>query len=278
MMNTCYKVILVHIDRSRYCADRVEWAANIALEENAHLIGAAMTGVSKFLHDTVAMHADDPAIVPYLETLRQQSDVVRRQFEDSVKNFGASSFESRAVEEEIALGISTQARYCDLVILGKYDREDFPGADHVDLPAYVALQSGCPVLIVPPLASFKHTPRHIVVAWNPGSEARQAVQGAMPLLQRAGKVQLLVINPPASRPGSENDIALYLSRHDVGVELVAHHTSGDIGRALLSFTADSGADLLVMGCYGHTRLRELLLGGVTRTVLSEMTVPVLMQH
>jgi len=102
------------------------------------------------------------------------------------------------------------------------------------------------------------------------------------LLRRASKVTIAVFNPFAEydvhgeQPGA--DIALYLARHNINVEVQRHTVEGSIGDALLSLAADLGSDLLVMGGYGHARVREVMLGGVTRTVLKEMTLPVLMSH
>jgi nucleotide-binding universal stress UspA family protein len=104
----------------------------------------------------------------------------------------------------------------------------------------------------------------------------------MPLLERAKSVEVVCFKPEATGdhgdlPGA--DIALHLSRHDISVDVQILEGSGiDVGNALLSHVADRGSDLLVMGCYGHSRLREAVLGGATRTILSSMTVPVLTVH
>jgi nucleotide-binding universal stress UspA family protein len=113
-------------------------------------------------------------------------------------------------------------------------------------------------------------------------EATRAVTAALPLLKQAARVTVVVFNPQSrygvhgQQPGA--DLALYLSRHGVRVEVSAQPTALDAGNALLSLAADTGADLLVMGGYGHARLREMLLGGVTATILRDMTLPVLMAH
>lgn len=113
-------------------------------------------------------------------------------------------------------------------------------------------------------------------------EATHAVTAALPILKRANNVKIAVINPAAepdahgADPGT--DIALYLARHDVKVEVVQKTTENDAGNALLSVVQDLSSDLLVMGAYGHSRFREIILGGATRTMLESMTVPVLMAH
>ncbi|MGH6943153.1 MAG: universal stress protein, partial [Geminicoccaceae bacterium] len=122
-----------------------------------------------------------------------------------------------------------------------------------------------------------------VVAWDASRAAARAVSDALPLLERAKSVTVVSVNPRPNLfghgevPGA--DIALHLARHGLKVEV--HRLEArdiDTANAILSYVADAGCDLLVMGGYGHSRLRELVLGGVTRTMLGEMTVPVLMAH
>ena len=122
-----------------------------------------------------------------------------------------------------------------------------------------------------------------MLAWDAGREAARAVSDAMPFLERAEQVTVMAVNPSSGEgdhgeePGA--DIALHLARH--GVKAEVHQTESpdiSVGDELLSRIADDGSDMLVMGAYGHTRLRELVLGGVTRSILEQMTVPVLMSH
>jgi nucleotide-binding universal stress UspA family protein len=139
------------------------------------------------------------------------------------------------------------------------------------------------VLVLPyigPAASFGE---RAFVAWDASREAARAVNDALPLLRRAKQVGVLTVNPRpwpfghGEEPGG--DIGLHLARHGVKVEVQRIEAPDiDPGNAILSHLADRSADLLVMGAYGHSRLREFVLGGVTRTILGEMTVPVLMSH
>jgi nucleotide-binding universal stress UspA family protein len=149
---------------------------------------------------------------------------------------------------------------------------------------YVLLNAINPVLIVPYAGEFSSVGQRVLIAWDGSMEAARAVHGAIPLLQRAGQVQVAVFDPRVG-PGAHGeepgaDIALFLARHGIRVDVSRHVTGGeiDIGNAILSHASDFGADLLVMGGYGHSRFREVLLGGVTRTILRSMTTPVLMSH
>jgi nucleotide-binding universal stress UspA family protein len=144
------------------------------------------------------------------------------------------------------------------------------------------LTSGRPVIVLPPRAKVSQV-RRVLVGWNAEREAVRAVADALPLLVRAEVVEVLVVDPESHRaahgqePGA--DIARYLARHGVHVE-VRRLSSGsdDVGHLLLSHAADFGADLVVMGAYGHSHLNEWIFGGVTRTALREAGLPVLMSR
>ncbi|MGV3653477.1 MAG: universal stress protein, partial [Noviherbaspirillum sp.] len=156
-------------------------------------------------------------------------------------------------------------------------------------PEYVVMSSGTPALLVPYAMTSPPEAGTILVAWNASAEAMRAVRGALPLLARAEMVHVAVYNAAARReahgeqPGA--DLALYLARHGIAVQVQERDTDikcqasdAEIMDALLSLTADLDGEMLVMGCYGHSRFREILLGGATRAILQSMTVPVLMAH
>jgi nucleotide-binding universal stress UspA family protein len=136
---------------------------------------------------------------------------------------------------------------------------------------------------VPYAGRFATAGQRVLIAWDAGREAARAVSDALPLLKRADTVEVAVFDPERGRrehgeqPGA--DVALYLTRHGVKVS-VARQSGANfvVGAQILSRAADTGADLVVMGAYGHSRVRELVLGGVTRIMLESMTVPVLMSH
>jgi nucleotide-binding universal stress UspA family protein len=118
------------------------------------------------------------------------------------------------------------------------------------------------------------------VAWNGSREAARAVADALPLLAAAERVSILMVRPEPDGMGAPPgaDVTHHLGRHGVKVEPVRIDDAGDVGALLLARCAAAGADVLVMGAYGHSRLRELVLGGATRTVLHETTLPVLLSH
>lgn len=279
-----YKTVLVHVDDSKHVKARIEIAAKIAMSQEAHLIGAASTGISQFIHDTVTVNPKSPTMAPYLETLRQRADVALNTFETVARTTGLTSLEKRLIDDEAAGGISLQARYCDLVVVGQDDPNELSATLTSNFPEYVVMNGASPTLIIPYEGDFKTIGDRVLIAWNASTEAMHAVRGALPLLKRAKTVEVVVFNP-ASRseiygeePGA--DVALYLARHNVKVDVMQQEVSSEVnvGNALLSLAGNLGSDLLVMGCYGHSRFRETLLGGATRSILESMTIPVLMAH
>ncbi|MES2149287.1 MAG: universal stress protein [Pseudomonadota bacterium] len=274
-----YKTILVHVEKSRLGIACIEQAAHIAISQQAHLVGAALTGLSQFIVQCAAMPPGVQALPDDLSFLTQGANLALDQFDTLASQAGVESYERRLVDEEAGVGLALQARYSDLVVLGQHD----PSAGgRADLAQYVMLHSARPVLMLPYAGQFERVGQRPLLAWDGSVEATRAITAAIPLLRKAQVVTLAVFNPStqADVHGDQAgaDIALFLARHGVTVNVAQHQTELDIGNALLSLAADLNADLLVMGGYGHSRLREMVLGGVTRTVLASMTLPVLMAH
>lgn len=276
-----YKTVLVQADPSPQVDQCIDIAARIAIADHAHLTGAAMLGVSRFLYQAQPAQYD-ALLAPHLQALRERAGRALDHFEQRVRRLDVKSVEKRLVNDDAAGGLTMQARYCDLVVLPQYDADAQPAVNDFDLPAYVALNSGCPVLLVPRAASSEQSVRRVLLGWNASVEAMRAIRSALPLLKRAEHAEVVIFDPD-SRPdafGDEPgaDLALYLARHDVRVNVIRRKTDGDHGEALRSLVSESGADLVVMGCYGHSRFREIMLGGVTRSMLQHAPVPVLMAH
>jgi nucleotide-binding universal stress UspA family protein len=151
-----------------------------------------------------------------------------------------------------------------------------------DFVESVVIASGKPALVIPTIRLAEPVGRVVLVAWKETREAARAVSAALPLLQKAGKVHVAIWEDPSSvkeLAQAPLDIAQSLRAHGVEAEVHRHGpASREVGEFLLSRATDLSADLIVMGCYGHGRAREWVLGGASRTVLQSMTVPVLMAH
>ncbi len=277
-----YKTILVHVDATPLAAQRIRIAAKLARSFGAHLIGTATSGFASIVRQAQSY---DMATIPAPVECGSQRDSARAalaEFDAIAAACEAPSCERRLIDEDADDGLMLQARYSDLVVVGQAGSGFAQAGVGDDMAEFVMLHGARPVLIIPYAGKFEHVGQRILVAWDGGQEASRAIVAALPLLQKATQVTLVVFNADGRDgihgdvPGA--DIALYLARHQVRVDVREEHVGFDIGNAMLSLATDIDADLIVMGGYGHARLRQLLLGGVTRTVLRTMTVPVLMAH
>lgn len=279
-----YKTILVHVPDNVHVEGQIRLAAELAKKFEAHLTGVATTGVSEqyYIVDTTCGVAMDMSV--FIDKLHERVQQNLEKFTTLVQKIGLNSFESREMEGDAAACVCLQARYSDLVVIGQNDPNLRSPFSRSDFPEYVFTHSCRPVLLVPYAGTFENIGQRILIAWDAGMEATRAVSAALPMLKTAKIVQIAVFgreNDPGKhgeQPGA--DIALYLARHGVKVEVSQQTVPDgmDVGNALLSHASDFGADLIVMGAYGHSRFREFALGGVTRTILSSMTVPVLVSH
>ena len=277
-----YKTILVHLDQSSHTAQRIKFSAALAALSSAHLIGAAMTGLSRYVFADGLVSANDPTLTHHVDFLRKYATEALHSFEKLANQEGANSIESRLVDDDAVGGMVLQARYCDLLVIGQTDPHSTVPGIYPNFPEQVVLNCIRPVLIIPYTTTFKKLFSRPLIAWDGSPAATRAITAALPLLMHAQKVDLVVFNANdeklvhGAEPGA--DIALYLSRHGVKVQVVNHTVKTDIGQALLSLATDQGNDLIVMGGYGHSRFRETLMGGVTKTLFTSMTVPVLTTH
>ncbi len=269
--------ILVNVDDSEYCKARLDVAAALAKRFDAHLAGVYVRRLPQ-VPDFVRAQYGGMLDSLQQEYLGKAQETAAALFERSVAAHGVGSHAWRAVDGDVVDVMVTHARYVDLTVIGQNE-----GEEQASLVDYLALDAGRPVLVVPDAGAYPTVGERVVVAWNAGREATRAVNDALPLLRRAKKVMVLTINanPSARGHGEEPgaDIALHLARHGVDVEVRQEVSRDlDVGETLLARLADEDADLLVMGAYGRSRVREIILGGATRHVLQHMTVPVLMSH
>jgi len=172
-----------------------------------------------------------------------------------------------------------RARFADLAIIGQPTREESDAVTDYDLPAELVMGLGRPVLIVPNKGEFTDVGHRVLVARAGTRESRRAALDALPLFAPDSQVTVLMVNPSSSAYGNEDDMKGWYQRHGFDATVrVIKSTEKDVGDVLMSTAAELGADLVVMGAYGRSRLRELILGGATHAVLKRMTVPVLMSH
>lgn len=277
-----YKTILVHVDGTARSAQRVDAAAQLAIAYEAHLVGAAATGLSAFALPISVLEAGAVPIVFPIAELQGEADRVLDGFDARARQAGVHSFERRRCDEETGMAIAMQSRFCDLVVIGQAPTDESVPFLRSDLPEYVVMEAVSPVLVLPANGIPGKLGRIVTVAWNGSKEASHAIASAIPLLKRAEKVHLVVLAGDGDKdlygddPGA--DMALYLARHGVHVDLCVGDPGADAGAALLSFAQEKGSDLIVMGAFGHTRFREFLLGGATQTALRSSPLALWMAH
>ena len=278
-----YKDILVVTDETPQCEERINVAMRLAVRHEAHVIGLMVHERAGLPH--VAELNFPAELVEYQRRVREETQArVRETFERLLAPSGLA-FEWYAVDDDPVKAVTLLSRYADLAVIGQDDPDDRGFGLGGDLAEHVVLASGRPVFVVPYVGTYPRIGEHVLVAWDASREAARAVTDALPVLQGAERVVVLSANPDARGkrgrhgevPGA--DIARHLARHGVRVEvqrLEAREVA--VADMLLNRISDEGIDTLVMGAYGHARVRELWLGGVTRHLMRSMTVPVLASH
>ena len=274
------KDIVVNLSVTKGGGPASDYAVSIAGAMNAHLAGVA------FVYDPI-VPVSATGYIPAEVIERQQADneadakAAIDRFNQATKRAGVAA-EPLTITASLA-GAGEQfgriARRFDLAVVGQAEPET---STIDDIIAETTLfESGRPMIVVPYIQRTPLKLDNVMVCWDGSRQAARAIGDAMPLLAKAGKVEIVII---ADEPGKEDEIAgvdmgQHLARHGLKVDLERIPRGDvDVADALLSYAADSGADFLVMGGYGHSRLREFVLGGVTRSILRSMTVPTLMAH
>ena len=273
--------IVVFIDGRTETASILEFAGTLAQEHGARLISVFMqpeptvTPAETFargegMRNTIEVHR---------ARLERVEAEYRTQFEDIVRRHGIAS-EWRSLPY-LSSEVGVHAYYADLVVVGRPESAG-QTASPPGLAESLVMSSGRPIIVFPPGGKVSQV-RRVLVAWNATRESIRAVADAMPLLAKAEAVEVLVADHQrrpeghGQEPGA--DIARHLARHGAHVEVRRISSEGkDVGALLLSRAATFRADLLVMGAYGHSQVREWVFGGVTRTVLYEAGLPVLMSR
>jgi nucleotide-binding universal stress UspA family protein len=275
-----YKTILVHLNGNRRAEALLEPAIQLATRYNSHLLG---------LHVYASMPAP-PVPMGYAATVlgsvvaqeRKQGEEIAATFARmTAKGTFVSEWQSLKVPHvDLASVVMPYGRAADLIIAGQTD-PDWDLSPLLDFPERLTLESGRQVLVVPYAGRFPRVGRNVVIAWKAGRESARAVFDALPLLQGAENVHILEIKGRSDESGISPDtsIAASLARHGIKPTIrtsVAPDIS--VGDEILSRLSDLDADLLVMGAYGHSRMRELVFGGATRHIFGHMTVPTLFSH
>lgn len=271
-----YKTIFAYLPSTLSAGLLTEAGAYLAEKCHAHLIGAHNSA-------RITLYGGIPSeyLAQHNKEERETADAIHETFEKVAGARNVSrEWRQRAMKDvEAFADIVSAARTADLIIAGGKGESD-PIGHWYDLPIRLVMETGRPVLLVPADGKVATMGERITVAWNHSRESARAAFDALPLLKMASSVRVLAVNSPEDGlDGPSKALAASLARHGVNAEAaVSNTTERSEGEELLAELQRSNSDMLVMGCYGHSRLREFALGGTTRYVLQHMTVPVLMSH
>jgi nucleotide-binding universal stress UspA family protein len=274
------KDIIVNLSVTKEGSVVGKYAVSVAAALEAHLTGVA------FIYDPV-VPISGAGYIP-AEVIETQRDENETAAEAAIKSFTAAANQAGVSADSLTTSASLagagdrfarMARRFDLAIVGQAQPE-VSSMEQV-IGETTLFESGRPMIVVPYIQKAPFKTDNVMICWDGSRTAARAVADAIPIIGNSGRVEIVMV---ANERGKQDeiegaDIGQHLARH--GLKVDVHRISGgniDVGDALLSHAADSGADLMVMGGYGHSRLREFVLGGATRSIFESMTVPVLLSH
>jgi nucleotide-binding universal stress UspA family protein len=273
--------ILLHADDSPASETRLQAALALATAFEAQ-VAALYLVAEPFIGATVGRHLPKGFAREHLATLEQEAEARLAALAALAAGHGATLETRRAsgMLDRLPILLARAGRCADLIVVGPASAEG--GSDEALLAEAAFMDTGRPALVVPPGWAGTLPPSRAVVAWDGSREAARAAGDAVPLLQKATDVVVLVVDAAAAgvrfsdQPGS--GLAGYLTRHGVKARVKQVASGGAIGATILAQVQEEQADLLVMGGYGHSRVREMLFGGTTRHILQQVPVPVLLAH
>jgi nucleotide-binding universal stress UspA family protein len=274
--------ILVHLDPTRAAARRLGTACELARSVQARVTSlyAATPGFAELPYAPAIGGPGMSAALLELDDRRRKQ--AQKVFEETRRATGLELAWAQTSQVPVTEAFAQQALFADLLVLGQHDpSDDDAAAVPADFVESVLLACGRPGLVVPHIGAPATIGSTVAIAWKETPEAARAVTAALPLLRKARRVHVLSWGeePSPGVGGKALDLASYLASHEIAFTWDrAGAERQQIGELLLSRAFDFGADLLVMGCYGHSRAREWVLGGASRTILQSMTLPVLMSH
>ena len=279
------KDLLLHVDQGPTAQARVE--ATMALADRFGASVKALHLVAEpFMPGVAGHHMPEDVLREHLARVEAEAEPLLAFVREEAARRGAALAlvcESGPLDRLPSL-LARHARYADLTILGRPDLGAGGGADDILLVEAAFMDSGRPALLIPPGGTPTVPPWRVLIAWDGSREAARATSDALPLLQQADSAIVLVVDgrDVQGRVGGQapgTAIAGHLGRHGVKAEVKQVPASGGgTGEVILAQAKEEEADLLVLGGYGHSRLREMMLGGVTRFMLEHATVPTLLAH
>lgn len=269
------KDILVHVDNTAYCYKRIQAAFSIARTFESQVNGLFVP--ERVPYEWYGDSMSRNVIDAFNQIKFRSIESARELFDDESGDWSSKSTFGTS-DGNVVNRLVANSMVQDLIVLGQPKPSDIH-SELTDTAHMVPLVSGATTLVVPHIGCRETIGKNIIIGWDGKREAAKAVHNAMPFLQKAEVVNVFCIGKPMKESVFETDIGVHLSRHGVVAEVhKIQQTDIGIAEFFLSRASDYNADLMVMGMFGHSRLREYVLGGVTRTLLQSMTLPVLFSH
>jgi len=271
-----YKTILVHMANDEGHMTRFNMALEMAKAYQAHLI--ALYNASPVSMPQAGRGASIGYLAEATQIAREKAASIKAEVEEACARAGIP-VEWRMGEGDHIKVLSHHALAVDLVIVSHAKADEREDRVTFHIPENMVLYSGCPVLVIPHKCKVLMPGSHIMISWKGCWESLQAVRDAMPLLKIAEKVTMFTVVKTSRDSVEEQKFADFLSRHDVLVDVVTDESgTGNVGESILANAKNLNADLIVMGAYGHSKIREMVIGSVTKYVTANMTIPVLLSH
>lgn len=274
--------IAIHLSNDKACSRRIDAGLQLAKEHGAEVIGVYPT-------DGIASQYYDESIVPMdvrkvLRGRRNESrESVRKLFIERAAAVGVKA-EWRSPEGDADEVLALHSRYCDLLVMSKAERLDSVASLIPNLPEAVVMASGRPVLMIPNTGTIPSIGKRVLYCWDQRRESARAFTDATPFFKRCEQLVVLEVDRDErtfkDRDLHEDDFSNFCVSQGFPKPQHLLKKSEDIGvgNIILNTASDAGSDLIVMGAYGHSRMRQWVMGGASRTLLSSMTVPVLLAH
>jgi len=273
--------IAIHLSSDSACARRIDVGLRLAKEHDAVAVGVYPTDMPGHYYDESIVPQDVRNVLRGRRSDLQEA--IRKQFLEQAEALGAKA-EWRAPRGEADEALALHARYCDLLVMSKAERVDSVASLVPNLPESVVMAAGRPVLMIPTSGNISSIGERVLYCWDQRREAARAFTDATPFLERCKELVVLEVDRDErlirNSDLQDDDFTNYCVSlgYPRPKHLIKKNEGLGVGNVILNTASDSGSDLIVMGAYGHSRMRQWVMGGASRTLLSSMTVPVLLAH
>ena len=273
--------IAVHLDHDQGCEHRLHAAAQLAADHEAELVGVYASYFPLSFYDEVG--TPDEVYSLLRARFSEEKAKARALFQDITKSVGITTH-WRAPEGPVDQILASHARYCDLMVMGQFNPNQPDAQRFPNLAEAVIMAAGRPVLMIPYSGKTYPIGRRVLFCWDQRREAARAFADAHPILQECMELVILTIDGQSGGLRTNDidprDFSSYcgLRHYPLPQEITRTSQNVGVGNTILNAATDHSSDLIVMGAYGHSRLKEWIMGGASRTLLETMTVPVLFSH